>query len=52
MASEPLVFIRGRLVPASQANVSIYDFGIVLGATITDLLRTFRLEDHVKRFYD
>lgn len=57
MASEPVVYIRGRLVPASQANVSIYDFGIVLGATITDLLRTFqqrtyRLEDHVRRFYD
>ena len=57
MASEPLVFIRGRLVPASQASISIYDFGIVLGATITDLMRTFhhqiyRLEDHVRRFYD
>ncbi len=57
MTSEPLVFIRGRLVPASQANISIYDFGIVLGATVTDLLRTFRqksyrLEDHVKRFYE
>jgi branched-chain amino acid aminotransferase len=57
MAAEALVFIRGRLVPASQANISIYDFGIVLGATVTDLLRTFdqqiyRLEDHVRRFYD
>jgi branched-chain amino acid aminotransferase len=57
MATEPLVYIRGRLVPASQANVSIFDFGIVLGATVTDLLRTFqhvpyRLEDHVRRFYD
>src|SRR5437867_2382018 len=57
MAAEPLVYIRGRLVPASQASVSIYDFGIVLGATVTDLLRTFRhepyrLEDHVRRFYD
>jgi len=57
MPSEPLVYIRGRLLPASQANVSIYDFGIVLGATVTDLLRTFhrqpyRLEDHVRRFYD
>jgi branched-subunit amino acid aminotransferase/4-amino-4-deoxychorismate lyase len=57
MASEPLVFIRGQLVPASQATISIYDFGIVLGATVTDFLRTFRqrtyrLEDHVRRFYD
>jgi predicted dehydrogenase/branched-subunit amino acid aminotransferase/4-amino-4-deoxychorismate lyase len=55
--AEPLVYLRGRLVPASQANISIYDFGIVLGATVTDLLRTFhrktyRLEDHVRRFYE
>lgn len=57
MATEPLVYIRGQLVPASQAHISIYDFGIVIGATVTDLLRTFRqepyrLEDHVRRFYD
>jgi len=44
-------------VPASEARISIYDFGIVLGATVTDLVRTFnqqayRLEDHVRRFYD
>ena len=56
-ATEPLVYLRGRLVPASQAHISIYDFGIVLGATVTDLLRTFhqktyRLEDHVRRFYE
>ncbi len=31
MTEEPLVYIRGRLVPASEARVSIYDFGIVLG---------------------
>lgn len=57
MNSESLVYIRGGLVPASQAHISIYDFGIVLGATVTDLLRTFhqepyRVEDHVKRFYE
>src|SRR5689334_6407237 len=57
MPLDPLVYIRGQLVPADQARVSIHDFGIVLGATITDLVRTFnqqayRLEDHVRRFYD
>jgi branched-chain amino acid aminotransferase len=55
MNSEPTVFLRGRFLPASQAHVSIYDFGVVMGATVTDLLRTFqqkpyRLEDHVRRF--
>jgi branched-chain amino acid aminotransferase len=57
MNSEPVVYIRGSFVPASQAHISIYDFGIVMGATVTDLIRTFkkqpyRLEDHVKRFYE
>lgn len=57
IVTEPLVYLRGGLMPASQANISIYDFGIVLGATVTDLLRTFnqhafRLDDHVRRFYD
>ena len=54
--TEPLVYLGGRLIPASQATISIYDFGIVLGATITDLVRTFagvpyRLADHIGRFY-
>lgn len=44
-------------MPASEAKISIFDLGIVLGATVTDLLRTFRhqpyrLEDHVRRFYE
>ena len=54
---EPEVYIRGRFMPAREAQISIFDFGIVLGAIITDLLRTFkgqpyRLEDHVRRFYE
>ncbi len=55
-SSEPLVYLSGDLVPASQAGLKIYDAGIILGATVTDLIRTFRqqpyrLEDHVARFY-
>ncbi len=55
--SEPVVYLGGRFLPAPQAHLSIYDYGIVLGATITDLLRTFRhqpfrLEDHVRRFFE
>lgn len=53
---EPLVYLRGRTVPASQAHIAIYDAAVVLGATVTDLARTFRqepyrLDDHVRRFY-
>ena len=57
MSSEPFVYLRGEFVPASQAHISIYDFGIVLGATVTDLARTFhrktyRMADHVRRFHE
>ena len=53
---EPLVYIRGQLVPWSEAHIKIYDAAVVLGATVTDMTRTishrpFRLEDHVARFY-
>ena len=53
---EPLVYLKGETKPASQAHIAIYDAAVVLGATVTDLARTFkqqlfRLEDHVERFY-
>ena len=54
--NEPLVYLNGRLVPASQAHLAIYDAGIVLGATVTEMTRTFRhepfrLEDHLARLF-
>ena len=56
MALEPLVYLRDRMRPASQAHVAIYDAAVVLGATVTDLVRTFdhqpyRLGDHLDRFF-
>lgn len=55
--TEPVVYLRGQLQPASQAHISFFDFGIILGATITDMLRTFRhrpykMEEHIRRFYE
>ena len=52
--SEPNVYLNGRMVPASQAHLAIYDAGIVLGATVTEQTRTFhkrlwRLNDHLDR---
>lgn len=54
--SEPRVFLNGQMIPASQASLKIYDAGIVLGATVTEMTRTFRhqpfrLEDHVARLF-
>jgi branched-chain amino acid aminotransferase len=53
--SEPLSYLRGRLLPASQASLALDDSGFVMGATVTDLCRTFRHElyrwdDHLARF--
>lgn len=54
--SEPLVYLNGKLVPASQAHLAIFDAGVVLGATVTEMTRTFhrrpfRLDDHLDRLY-
>ena len=54
--SEPQVYLNGEFVPASEAAIPIYDKGIVLGATVTEMTRTyglklFRLEDHLDRLF-
>lgn len=54
--TEPLVYLRGNIVPASQALLPVYDAGIVLGATVTEMTRTFnhqmfRPSDHLDRLY-
>ncbi len=52
--NEPVVYLNDGFVPASQAHLNVYDLGIVLGATVTEMTRTFghepfRLAEHVKR---
>lgn len=54
--TEPLVYLKGKMIPQSEAHLAIYDFGVVLGATVTEMVRTFRhelfrLEEHVARLY-
>jgi len=49
-----LVYLNGDMVPASEAHLKIYDAGVVLGATVTEMVRTFhhrlfRLETHLDR---
>lgn len=55
--AEPIAYLNGQYVPNSQCVLPIYDAGIVLGAAVTDLLRTFRgkpyaAEEHVHRFFE
>jgi branched-subunit amino acid aminotransferase/4-amino-4-deoxychorismate lyase len=54
--TEPFVFLNRNLIPASQAHLAIFDAGIVLGATVTEMTRTFRhepyrLDDHLDRLF-
>jgi branched-subunit amino acid aminotransferase/4-amino-4-deoxychorismate lyase len=52
--TEPIAFLNGRWLPASQATVNVYDAGFVLGATVSEQLRTFggklfKLDEHLER---
>jgi branched-subunit amino acid aminotransferase/4-amino-4-deoxychorismate lyase len=54
--TEPLVYLNGRLVPASEAHLAVYDAGVVQGATVAEQTRTFRhrpyrLGDHLDRLF-
>src|SRR5712692_7497027 len=54
--SEPVVYVNGRLVPASQATVSVFDRGFRMGDGVFDTARTFRhrpykLREHIERLY-
>ncbi|MBI1903101.1 MAG: aminotransferase class IV [Planctomycetia bacterium] len=51
---EPLAFLNGRFLPAPEARLPVYDAGIVLGTSVSEVLRTFRrqpfrLADHLQR---
>jgi branched-chain amino acid aminotransferase len=53
--TEPLAYLNGRFLPQGEARLTLHDAGFVLGATVTDLCRTFgrrpfRLADHLARF--
>jgi branched-chain amino acid aminotransferase len=48
-------YLNGRFLPQSEAHLPLHDAGFVMGATVTDLCRTFghklfRLSEHLARF--
>ncbi len=54
--NEPIAYLNGEFVPASECRLPVYDLGIVLGASVTDFIRTFngepfRMGDHIQRLY-
>lgn len=51
---EPIAFFNGQFVEASNLAISVADAGFVMGATVTEQLRTFngslfQLEEHLSR---
>ncbi|HTI49767.1 MAG TPA: aminotransferase class IV, partial [Planctomycetaceae bacterium] len=53
---EPLAYLNGRISPISQTTLSIFDMGIVMGASVTEMARTFhhepfRIHEHVERLF-
>ena len=54
---ETVVFLNGKLIPESQASISIRDRGYLHGDAVFDATRTFngtpfKLADHVQRLYN
>jgi len=52
--SEPVAYLNGKWIPPSAAAISVSDVGFVLGASVSEQLRTFagklfRLEEHLAR---
>ena len=50
----PLAYLNGRYVPGDQAALPVWDRGVVQGATVTEMIRTFqrvpfRLPQHLAR---
>ncbi len=53
---EPLAYLNGRISPVSQTHLSIFDMGVVMGASVTEMARTFRhecfrLHEHIERLF-
>lgn len=53
---EPLAYLNGKLLPASQATISPIDAGFVTGATVAEQLRSFggklfRVAEHLRRLW-
>ena len=55
--TEPVAYFNGEFVPISKAALSVFDMGVVAGASVTEMARTFqhvpfRLQDHLSRLDD
>jgi len=56
MTRSPLALLDGRFIPAGELLIPAYDAGFILGATVSEQLRTFggklyRLDEHLARLW-
>lgn len=56
VGDKPLVYVNGKMVPKSQAMVSVYDHGLLYGDGIFEGIRVykkkiFKCEQHMDRLY-
>lgn len=52
--TEPIAWLNGQTIPFSQAAVPVTDLAVVAGASVTEMIRTFRhvpfrLDEHLDR---
>ena len=52
--AEPVVYLNGRIVPANEARVSVYDQGLLYGYGLFETMRSyegrvFRMSEHLDR---
>jgi len=57
MTKELLIYLDGKIVPESQAKVSVFDHGLLYGDGCFEGIRfyngrVFRLEEHTRRIFD
>lgn len=55
--TDPLVYLNGRIVPAREASVSVYDQGLLYGYGLFETMRAyegrvFRASEHLERLAD
>ena len=53
---DAIAYLNGQIIPALDARLPVFDAGVALGATVTEMTRTFRgepfrLEDHLERLF-
>jgi branched-subunit amino acid aminotransferase/4-amino-4-deoxychorismate lyase len=53
----PYCFFKDRIIPVSEANISVQDLGVLRGYAIFDYLcahngKPFLLEEHLNRFFN